>query len=127
MQQNATGILNVTVKNDGKYIRNMTCKVYDSNTEISATSESGGTFGFKLNVGTESKNLKVVATSTPLESTAKSVINIGTGKRVQQKPAIKMQIPAGTYSQTEFIPAMQFLLSHSNGSVTLLLGTLDGD
>ena len=63
MQQNSAGILSIDVTNDGKYIRNLSCAIYDGETEITASK-----YGYKVNVGTEPKHIKVSAKSVPCNS-----------------------------------------------------------
>ena len=126
MQKNATGMLNVTVANDGKYVRNMTCKVYDGATEISPVSESGSTYSFALDIGAETKNLKVVATATPLESTQEYIESYTPGgKRNISLWLNKLVIPAGTYRQDEFEPLKRF--GDYSGFMNVLAPASGGD
>lgn len=106
MQQNQTGMLSVAISNDGKYIRNLSCEMYDGANEIQADALGDNTFGFKLDVGTEPKHVKVVAKSTPLTSTERYVVYEGTG-RLRQTNSEVVQIPAGTYRQDEFLPLVK--------------------
>ncbi len=70
MQQNSTGLLSVDVKRNDWPIRNLSCALYDGDTEISSclSGESGA--GFKLDVGEDAKVIKLVAQSTPIECSA---------------------------------------------------------
>ena len=103
MQQGATGLLNPTITNGGKYIRNLTTKVYDGGVEVPSTEK-----GFKIDVGTEPKHVKVVASSTPLESIKEKIASYTPGTRVVQQFLTRIVIPAGTYSQDEFESLKQF-------------------
>lgn len=103
MQQSATGLLNLKVTNDGKYIRNLTTKVYDGGVEVPSTEK-----GFKIDVGAEPKHVKIEAKSTPIESQYTYVANMGTGNRVKQVWCDKIHIPAGTYRQDEFESLKRF-------------------
>ena len=80
MQQNSTGLLSVDVTNDGKYIRNLSCTVYDGENEISATT----TNGYKIDVGTENKAIKVVAKSEPIISMDEYIVSAASGTRIVQ-------------------------------------------
>lgn len=65
MQQNSAGMLSIDVTNDGKYIRNLSCAVYDGDAEITASN-----YGYKLNVGSEPKHVRIEAKSQPYECSA---------------------------------------------------------
>lgn len=65
MQQNSEGVLSVHVSADGKYIRNLSCAMYEDGNEISAITD--GTY--KLAVGETPHTVKITAKSTPIEST----------------------------------------------------------
>lgn len=99
MQQNSTGLLSVEVTNDGKYIRNLSCAVYDG-TELSATS----TNGFKVDMGDTTKVIKVTAKSTPVESPEQYVESFTSGTRNTAVWLTKLVLSAGTYVQDEFMP-----------------------
>lgn len=103
MQQGATGLLNPNVTNGGKYIRNLTTKVYDGSVEVPSTEK-----GFKIDVGTEPKHVKVVAKSTPLESIKEYVASYTPGTRPSPVFLKRIVIPAGTYRQDEFESLKQF-------------------
>ena len=51
MQQNATGMLVVTVTKDGGYLRNATCSVYDGENEIEPYYIEDNHYWFKVDVG----------------------------------------------------------------------------
>lgn len=108
MQQGTTGMLSVNVTNDGKYIRNLSCTLYDGTNEIEATTSADTSFGFKVEVGTEPKHVKVEAKSILIESQYTYVANMGTGSRVKQVWCDKIRIPAGTYHQDEFESLKRF-------------------
>jgi len=98
MQQNSEGALSVNISNDGKYIRNLSCTVYDGENEISATT----TNGYKIDVGTENKAIKVVAKSEPIISMDEYLVSAASGTRMVQYSLNKVQIPPGVYNQDEF-------------------------
>lgn len=66
IQQNQVGLLSVNVTNDGKYIRNLSCTVYDGNTEIDDSLEGSDSFGFKIDAASDARPVKLVAKSTPI-------------------------------------------------------------
>lgn len=101
MQQNSTGALSVDVKNDGWPIRNLSCALYDGETELSSYAELPSGSGYKLDVGDEMKVVKFTAKSTPIECSASYVVNMGTGS-IQTRTAIQVELSAGTYRQDEF-------------------------
>ena len=103
MQQNSEGVLSVNVANDGKYIRNLSCQMFDGENEISAISEGDNTFGYKIGVGDTPKAVKVVAKSTPMESTKEYIASYTPGTRTINKALITLVVPAGTYRQDEFM------------------------
>lgn len=70
MQQNATGALSVDVTNDGKYIRNLSCALYEGGAELSAYATTDGGAGYKIDMGDETKVVKFTAKSVPTESVA---------------------------------------------------------
>ena len=100
MQQNATGLLSANITNDGKYIRNLSCMMYDGANEIEATTSADASFGFKVDVGSEPKHVKVVAKSTPIESVAQKILS-ATGPAAS-KALSAIQLEAGIYNQDEF-------------------------
>ncbi len=118
MQQNATGMLSVAISNDGKYIRNLSCQMYDGANEIEATTSADNSFGFKVDVGAEPKHVKVVAKSTPMESIKEYIASYTPGTRPFTKFLTRVVIPAGTYSQDEFESLKQF--GSSSGVITNL-------
>ena len=103
MQQNSAGVLSVDVSNDGKYIRNLSCALYDGGAEASALSGGDNFVGFKLDVGAQPKHVKIVAKSEPLTTPSMYVVDRGSG-RPQTVWLTKLYIPAGTYTQDEFMP-----------------------
>ena len=117
MQQGATGLLNPNVTNGGKYIRNLTTKVYDGGVEVPSTEK-----GFKIDVGTEPKHVKVVASSTPMESIKEKIASFTPGTRPAQKFLKRIVIPAGTYRQDEFESLKQF--GNYSGIPTILFDDL---
>lgn len=70
MQQNSTGALSVDVSNDGKYIRNLSCALYDGDTELSAYATTDVGAGYKIDMGTDTKVVKFTAKSVPTECSA---------------------------------------------------------
>ena len=73
MQQNTTGVLSVNVTKNGDYIRNLSCQMFDGDTEI-----SGDDNGFKLDIGDTPKHYTVKATATPVECSAQYMVKNGT-------------------------------------------------
>lgn len=120
MQQSSTGLLNLKVTNGGKYIRNLTTKVYDGGVEVPSTEK-----GFKVEVGTEPKHVKVVASSTPLESIKEEIASYTPGSKIVQKFLTRIVIPAGTYRQDEFESLKQF--GTYSGYPTILFSAADGE
>jgi hypothetical protein len=108
MQQNTTGVLSVAISNNGQYIRNLSCSMYDGSSEISAISEGDNSFGFKVDVGAEPKHVKAVAKSTPIESIKEYIASYTPGTRPINKFVKRIVIPAGTYRQDEFESLKQF-------------------
>lgn len=125
MQQGATGLLNANVTNDGKYIRNLSCTIYDGANEISATTSADNSFGFKVDVGTEPKHVKVVAKSTPLESIKEKIASFTPGTRAFPVSLKRIVIPAGTYRQDEFESLKQF--GSYDGIPIILFPVADGE
>lgn len=103
MQQNQRGLLSVNMTNNGKYIRNLSCTLYDGANEISATNG-----GFKVDVGAEPKSVKVVAKSEPMESIKEYIASYAPGNRTIAQYLKRIVIPAGTYRQDEFESLKQF-------------------
>jgi len=108
MQQNSTGLLSANITNDGKYIRNLSCMMYDGANEISASTESDNSFGFKVDVGAEPKHIKIEAKSTPIASIKEYVASYNPGTRFINQFIKRIVIPAGTYRQDEFESLKQF-------------------
>ena len=101
MQQNSTGALSVDVKNDGKYIRNLSCELYDGDTELSAYAELSSGAGYKIDMGADTKVVKLSMKSVPNECSASVIKTIGTGTP-KQLWASRFQLDPGTYNQDEF-------------------------
>lgn len=101
MQQNSAGMLSVNVTNDGKYIRNLSVDVYDGDTEIEKSK-----YGYKVNIGTEPKHVKVVAKSTPEMSERQYILSAPAGTRVTSKYLIQLVLKSGVYNQDEFMPLL---------------------
>jgi hypothetical protein len=101
MQQNSTGLLSVDVTNDGKSIRNLSCTIYDGDNEISATNG-----GFKIDVGNETKAVKIEAKSTPIMSEWESLLSATSGNRIKTFIFKRLELPAGIYKQEEFLPLL---------------------
>lgn len=78
MQQNTAGVLSVDVTRNGEYIRNLSCQIFDGETEIPAC--SAGDKGFKLDIGDTPKYYTVKATATPIESVAQYIVKNGTNR-----------------------------------------------
>lgn len=107
MQQGATGLLNANVTNDGKYIRNLSCTLYDGANEIEATTSADNSFGFKVDVGTEPKHVKIEAKSEPIMCEWEDVIPVG-NKRIQNVNVARLQLNTGVYYQDEFYGLAKF-------------------
>lgn len=101
MQQNATGALSVEVTNDGWPIRNISCALYEGDTELSAYAELSSGAGYKIDVGDETKVVKFTAKSTPLESVAQRATG-GSGSAIKSFALSCVQLEAGIYKQEEF-------------------------
>lgn len=100
MQQNSTGALSVDVSNDGKYIRNLSCALYDGGTELSAYTTTDVGAGFKIDMGDETKVVKFTAKSVPTESVAQKILSAS--GPVRSKALSAIQLEAGIYNQDEF-------------------------
>lgn len=70
MQQNSTGALSVDVSNNGKYIRNLSCSLYDGENEISAYATTDTGVGYKIDMGNETKVVKLIAKASPIVCSA---------------------------------------------------------
>lgn len=101
MQQNATGGLKVDVTNNGRTIHNLTTKVYDGETELPSTDN-----GFKVDVGSTAKTLKVEATSTPIISDYEIIESYTPGNKNRQVALKRLVLPPGIYRQEEFLPIL---------------------
>ena len=96
MQQNDTGLLNLSVTNGGKYIRNLTTKVYDYGVEVPLTEK-----GFKVDVGAEPKKVKIEAKSAPTVCEYQYFeTKTSTGPRAFVLSCFQLQ--EGVYHQDEF-------------------------
>lgn len=113
MQQNSAGILSIDVTNDGKYIRNLSCAIYDGDTEITASK-----YGYKINVGSEPKHVRIEAKSQPYECSAYYILSAPAGTRTKTIWTDKVQLKAGTYHQDEFASLVRF--GNTTGIVTIL-------
>lgn len=102
MQQNATGALSVDVKNDGWLIRNLSCALYEGDTELSAYDEPSTGAGFKIDMGTDTKVVKFTAKSMPVECSAQYILSAPAGTRIKSAWLSQVQLEAGTYKQDEF-------------------------
>ena len=123
MQQNSTGALSVDVSNDGKYIRNLSCALYDGGTELSAYATTDVGAGYKIDMGDETKVVKFTAKSTPLESVYEYVAVEKAGGRLQTKALSCVQLDAGTYNQDEFYGLATQSRKSSNGIMIILYPT----
>lgn len=97
MQRNDTGLLSANVTNDGKYIRNLSCTLYDGDNEISATNG-----GFKVVVGNTTKVVKIEAKSTPIMCQMGYFVSTGSGSGIKSFSLAVCQLSQGVYSQDEF-------------------------
>lgn len=109
MQQNSEGVLSVSVANDGKYIRNLSCQMFDGEDEISAIADGDNSFGYKIDVGDTPKAVKVVAKSTPYESTCEYIAVKGEGTRISTAGFVVAQLKPGVYHQDEFLPLLKIV------------------
>lgn len=107
MQRNATGLLSANITNDGKYIRNLSCTLYDGANEISATTSANASFGFKVDVSAEPKHVKIEAKSEPTMCEWEVVIPEG-NRRVQYVDLSRLQLDTGVYYQDEFYGLAKF-------------------
>jgi hypothetical protein len=122
MQQNSIGALSVDVSNNGKYIRNLSCELYDDDTELSAYATTDVGAGYKIDMGDETKVVKFTAKSTPLESVYEYVAVEKAGGRLQNKNLSCVQLDAGTYNQDEFY-GLAKRFGSSSGMTTILTPT----
>lgn len=100
MQQNSEGVLSVHVSNDGKYIHNLSCAMYEDGNEISAIADNT----YKLNIGETPHTVKITAKSTPIESIEKYIVSYNSGSVTKNISIPKLVLPAGVYRQDEFLP-----------------------
>lgn len=98
MQQNSTGVLSIDVTNNGKYIRNLSCQMFDGEVEIPADDK-----GFKLDIGDAPKHYMVKATATPVECSEEYIASYTPGTRAFPFNLNVLQLKAGTYRQEEFL------------------------
>lgn len=101
MQQNATGALSVDVTNDGWPIRNLSCALYEGDTQLSAYDEPSSGAGYKIDMGTDTKVVKFTAKSEPVECSAEYIVKNGT-TRLQGRFFNYVQLSTGVYKQEEF-------------------------
>ena len=102
MQQNSTGALSIDVTNDGWPIRNLSCALYEGDTELSAYAELSTGAGYKIGMGADTKVVKFTAKSTPVECSAQYVLSVSGATRTQSIKLNVLQLEAGTYKQDEF-------------------------
>ena len=101
MQQNSTGALSVDVSNDGKYIRNLSCALYDGDTELSAYATTDVGAGYKIDMGDTTKVVKFTAKSVPTECSASYVVKLG-NPPAHVVAMTKFMLDTGVYNQDEF-------------------------
>ena len=83
MQQNSTGALSVAVSNDGKYIRNLSCALYEGDTELSSYATTDNGVGFKIDMGDETKVVKFTAKSEPVECSAQYILSVASASTIK--------------------------------------------
>ena len=98
MQQNETGLLKLNVTNDGNSIRNLSCIVYDGETEVPSTDN-----GFKIDMGKNEKVVKVEAKSTPIMSEWQEIESYEGFNRTKQVGLNRLTLPVGTYKVKELL------------------------
>lgn len=69
----------MSMTNNGKYIRDLSVSVFDGDTEIQPETE----YGFPVEVGTDAKNVKVVAKSEPIMSEWEEIVSSTDGNRAK--------------------------------------------
>jgi hypothetical protein len=97
MQQNSTGLLKLNVTNDGKSIRDLSCMVYDGETEVPSTDN-----GFKIDMGKNDKVVKIEAKSEPIMCQMGYFVSTGSGSGMKTYALPVCQLSQGVYSQDEF-------------------------
>ena len=115
MQQNSTGALSVDVSNDGKYIRNLSCALYDGDTELSSYATTDVGAGYKIDMGNETKVVKFTAKSVPTECSASVIKTVGTGTPMKHLWASRFQLGQGTYNQDEFASVVSQFANDDGG------------
>ena len=120
MQQNSTGALSVDVSNDGWPIRNLSCALYDGETELSAYAELSTGAGYKIDVGADTKVVKFTAKSVLTECSASYIASVGTSGPMQTTALKQIQIDTGIYRQDEFNNVAFELGNISAGVMTML-------
>ena len=125
MQQNSTGALSVDVSNDGKYIRNLSCALYDGDTELSAYTTTDVGAGYKVDVGADTKVVKFTAKSVPTESVAQTILSAS--GQVASKTLSAIQLEAGIYNQDEFYNIANVFGSNNGHTVILIPHTSQAD
>ena len=116
MQQNSTGLLKLNVTNDGKSIRNLSCSVYDGETEVPSTDN-----GFKIDMGKNDKVVKVVAKSEAIVCTFQKLVKNGSDRHTSQVFYSYMQLPAGTYRQEDLYEGLKKIFYMSSGTIGIVL------
>ena len=116
MQQNSTGLLKLNVTNDGKSISNLSCIVYDGETEVPSTGN-----GFKIDMGKNEKVVKIEAKSEAIVCTFQKLVQNGSDKRPSQVFFSYMQLPAGTYRQEDLYEGLKKIYYMSETTIGIVL------
>ena len=116
MQQNSTGLLKLNVTNDGKSISNLSCIVYDGETEVPSTGN-----GFKIDMGKNDKVVKIEAKSEAIVCTFQKLVQNGSDKRSSQVFFSYMQLPAGTYRQEDLYEGLKKIYYMSETTIGIIL------
>lgn len=109
-------MLSANFSNDGKYIRNLSCTLYDNGNEVSAIAEGDNSFGYKIQMTGETKAVKLVATAKPTETVCQYIASYTPGTRIIQKTLVKLVLPEGVYNQDEFAPLLNQFKNFTNGT-----------
>lgn len=121
MQQNSTGVLSIDMSNNGEYIRNLSCQMFDGEVEIPVNDK-----GFKLDIGNAPKHYMVKATATPVECTEEYIASYTPGTRSFPFNLNVLQLKAGTYRQDEFLPLVDKFGVDSGMAVVIILSAGTG-
>ena len=116
MQQNSTGLLKLNVTNDGKSISNLSCIVYDGETEVPSTGN-----GFKIDMGKNEKIVKIEAKSESIVCTFQKLVQNGSDKRPSQEFFSYMQLPVGTYRQEDLYEGLKKIYYMSETTIGIVL------